>query len=89
MTGLDIETAVRNKIALLTVVFNNQVMARNGLPSDSKEKFGLLAVGGNYAKLAELLMFLQSVYKAGRHTSGGKGTLLCDRSGLLFLLDSS
>ena len=27
MTGMDIETASRNKIAVLTVVFNNQVMA--------------------------------------------------------------
>ena len=28
MTGMDIETAARNRIAILTIVFNNGVMAR-------------------------------------------------------------
>src|SRR5438445_13758117 len=54
MTGMDIETAARNRIAILTVVFNNGVMAaeREVLPI-SIEKYGALAVGGNYAKVAE------------------------------------
>ena len=54
MTGMDIETAARNRIAILTVVFNNGVMAaeRDVLELSTK-KYGALTVGGNYAKVAE------------------------------------
>jgi acetolactate synthase I/II/III large subunit len=54
MTGMDIETASRNKIAILTVVFNNGVMGaeRDVLPISDK-KYGTMTVGGNYTKVAE------------------------------------
>jgi acetolactate synthase I/II/III large subunit len=54
MTGMDIETAARNRIAILTVVFNNGVMAaeRDVLKLSTK-KYGALTVSGNYAKVAE------------------------------------
>ena len=54
MTGMDIETAARNRIAILTVVFNNGVMAaeRDVLKTSTK-KYGALDVGGNYTKVAE------------------------------------
>jgi thiamine pyrophosphate-dependent acetolactate synthase large subunit-like protein len=54
MTGLDIETAARNRIPILTIVFNNGIMAaeRSVLPISTK-KFGALDVGGNYTKVAE------------------------------------
>jgi acetolactate synthase-1/2/3 large subunit len=54
MSGMDIETASRNGIAILTVVFNNGVMAceRHVLEA-ATEKFGALSVGGNYSKVAE------------------------------------
>jgi acetolactate synthase-1/2/3 large subunit len=54
MTGMDIETASRNKIAILTIVFNNGVMGaeRHVLPI-SDEKYGTMTVGGNYTKVAE------------------------------------
>ncbi len=56
MTGMDIETASRNRIAILTVVFNNGVMAaERHVMGTSIRKFNSLAVGGNYAKLAESL----------------------------------
>ena len=56
MTGMDIETASHYGIAILTVVFNNQVMGaeRNELKV-SDAKFAAMRVGGNYAKLAEAL----------------------------------
>ncbi len=56
MTGMDIETAARNRIAILTIVFNNGVMAaeRDVLKTATK-KYGAMNVGGNYAKLAEAL----------------------------------
>jgi acetolactate synthase-1/2/3 large subunit len=54
MTGMDIETASRNKIAILTVVFNNGVMgAEREELKLSDQKYGAMTVGGNYAKVAE------------------------------------
>jgi acetolactate synthase-1/2/3 large subunit len=54
MTGMDIETAARNRIAILTVVFNNGVMgAERDVLKISDDKYGAMAVGGNYAKVAE------------------------------------
>jgi len=54
MTGMDIETAARNRIAILTVVFNNGVMgAERDVLKISDQKYGAMTVGGNYAKVAE------------------------------------
>jgi acetolactate synthase I/II/III large subunit len=54
MTGMDIETAARNRIAILTVVFNNGVMgAERDVLKISDEKYGAMTVGGNYKKVAE------------------------------------
>ena len=56
MTGMDIETAARNGIATLTIVFNNGVMAaERDVMTHSIKKYDTLKVGGNYAKLAESL----------------------------------
>ncbi len=54
MTGMDIETASRNGIGILTVVFNNAVMAcERDVLLTSTEKYGAMSVGGNYSKVAE------------------------------------
>lgn len=54
MTGMDIETAGRNGIGTLTVVFNNNIMAaERDVLVGSTEKYGTLTVGGNYALVAE------------------------------------
>jgi len=54
MTGMDIETAARNGIATLTIVFNNSVMAaERDVLVLATEKYGSMDVGGNYAKVAE------------------------------------
>ena len=54
MTGMDLETAARNRIATLTIVFNNGVMgAERDVLTISDRKFGAMTVGGNYAKVAE------------------------------------
>jgi acetolactate synthase-1/2/3 large subunit len=56
MTGMDLETAARNRIATLTVVFNNGVMAaERHVMETSTAKYGAITVGGNYAKVAEAL----------------------------------
>jgi acetolactate synthase I/II/III large subunit len=54
MTGMDIETASRNGIGILTVVFNNQVMAcERDVMKTSTAKFNSLSVGGNYSVVAK------------------------------------
>ncbi len=54
MTGLDIETAARNDIGILTIVFNNGIMAaERSVLTISDEKYGAMDVGGNYARVAE------------------------------------
>ena len=54
MTGMDIETAARNGIAILTIVFNNGIMAaERDVLVTSDERYGALSVGGNYTKVAE------------------------------------
>jgi len=56
MTGMDIETAARNGIGILTVVFNNGVMAcERAVLKTSTAKYDALTVSGNYSKLAEAL----------------------------------
>jgi thiamine pyrophosphate-dependent acetolactate synthase large subunit-like protein len=56
MVGMDIETAVRNRIAILTIVFNNGSMAneKKSMPL-AMERFGALDQGGNYAGVAKAL----------------------------------
>jgi acetolactate synthase-1/2/3 large subunit len=54
MTGMDIETAARNGIAILTVVFNNgRMVAERDVLKLSDKKYRAMDVGGNYSKVAE------------------------------------
>lgn len=54
MSGMDIETAARNGIGIMTVVFNNAVMAcERQVLETSTAKYGALDIGGNYTKVAE------------------------------------
>jgi acetolactate synthase-1/2/3 large subunit len=56
MVGMDIETAVRNEIGILTIVFNNGIMAieRKQMPY-AAESHDTLRVGGDYRGVAEAL----------------------------------
>ena len=56
MVGMDIETAVRNNIGILTIVLNNGAMAieRPTMPT-AIEKYKSHSQGGNYKKVAEAL----------------------------------
>ena len=54
MTGMDLETAARDRIAILTIVLNNGIMAaERDVLIVSDEKYGAMTVGGNYTKVAE------------------------------------
>ena len=56
MVGMDLETAARNRIATLTIVLNNGVMAmeRDVMPV-ATERYGAYLVGGKSADLARAL----------------------------------
>ena len=54
MTGMDIETAARNHIGILTIVFNNAVMAcERQVMEISTRKYDAIDIGGDYRKIAE------------------------------------
>jgi acetolactate synthase I/II/III large subunit len=56
MVGMDMETAVRNRIGILTIIFNNGIMAgeRDSMPIGI-ERHNTLDLGGNYADVAKAL----------------------------------
>ena len=89
MTGMDIETAARNRIAILTVVFNNGVMgAERDVLKISDEKYGSMTVGGNYTKVAEgLNVAARRVEKPGDITGAIKEAVSHTKSGAPFLLE--
>lgn len=56
MVGMDIESAVRNRIGILTIVFNNGLMAgERDLMPHAIERYNTLDLGGNYADVAKAL----------------------------------
>ena len=89
MTGMDIETAARNRIAILTVVFNNGVMgAERDVLKISDEKYGAMTVSGNYTKVAEgLNVAARRVEKPADIVSGIKEAVGVTESGAPFLLE--
>jgi len=89
MTGMDIETAARNRIAILTIVFNNGVMAaeRDVLKLSTK-KYGALSVSGNYAKVAEgLNVASMRVEKPAAIVPAIKDAVVVTETGAPFLLE--
>jgi acetolactate synthase-1/2/3 large subunit len=89
MTGMDIETAARNKIAILTVVFNNGVMgAERDVLKISDEKYGSMTVGGNYTKVAEgLNVAARRVERPGDIVGAIKEAVSTTESGAPYLLE--
>lgn len=54
MVGMDFETAVREKIPIITVLLNNALMAGyDNLYPIASERYGLNLVSGDYRKIAE------------------------------------
>jgi acetolactate synthase-1/2/3 large subunit len=89
MTGMDIETAARNRIAILTVVFNNGVMgAERDVLKISDQKYGAMTVGGNYTKVAEgLNVAARRVEKPVDIVGAIKEAVGVTQSGAPFLLE--
>lgn len=56
MVGMDLETAARNRIGIVSVIFNNGIMAiESDSLVDAHTDYGANFVGGNYAALAQSL----------------------------------
>ncbi|MCY4117917.1 MAG: thiamine pyrophosphate-requiring protein [Caldilineaceae bacterium] len=54
MLGLEIETAARNELPILTIILNNSVMCGSEAQMPTAvERFGLKQLSGDYAKIAE------------------------------------
>jgi len=54
MLGLEIETAARNELPILTIILNNSVMCGSEAQMPiAVEQFGLKQLSGDYAKIAE------------------------------------
>jgi acetolactate synthase-1/2/3 large subunit len=89
MTGMDIETAARNRIAILTIVFNNGVMAaERDVLGLSTKKYGALTVSGNYTKVAEgLNVAARRVEKPADIVPAINEAVGVTRSGAPFLLE--
>jgi thiamine pyrophosphate-dependent acetolactate synthase large subunit-like protein len=89
MTGMDIETAARNRIAILTVVFNNGVMAaERDVLKVSTKKYGALTVSGNYAKVAQgLNVDSARVERPADIVSALKDAVAVTETGAPFLLE--
>jgi acetolactate synthase-1/2/3 large subunit len=88
MVGLDIETAVRSRIGILTIIFNNGIMAieTNSLQR-AHESFGANFQGGHYADMATSLgawarrvetpaQFVQALGEAVSATEGGRPAVI-------------
>jgi acetolactate synthase-1/2/3 large subunit len=89
MTGMDIETAARNRIAILTVVFKNRGKgAARPVLKISDEKYGAMTVGGNYTKVAEgLNVAARRVERPGDIVGGIKEAVRVNEQGQPFLLE--
>ncbi|MGE0628314.1 MAG: thiamine pyrophosphate-requiring protein [Hyphomicrobiaceae bacterium] len=89
MTGLDIETAARNRIAILTIVFNNGMMAaERDVLKVSQRKYESLAVGGNYAKVADGLgVAAQRIERPADIVPAIRQAVSVTRGGAPFLLE--
>jgi acetolactate synthase I/II/III large subunit len=89
MTGMDIETAARNRIAILTIVFNNGVMAaERDVLKLSTAKYGAMTVGGNYTKVAQgLNVAAARVEKPAEIVPAIKNAVRVTESGAPFLLE--
>src|SRR5215510_15124883 len=89
MTGMDIETAARNRIGILTIVFNNGVMAaERDVLKVSTRKYRALDVGGNYTKVAEgLNVAARRVETPAGIVPGIREAVAFTQSGAPFLLE--
>ena len=88
MVGMDLETAVRNRIGIITVVFNNGMMAGERLGMERAiEQYDAISLGGDYRGVAAALGawskriedvadFIAAAREALEVTAGGRPALI-------------
>ena len=89
MSGLEIETAARNRLGTLTVVFNNGLMGdyEKHLPNATR-LYGARYITGDYAKIAEGLgAYAEKVERPDEISPAVKRALQVTRDGRPVLLD--
>lgn len=89
MVGMDLETAVRERIPILTVILNNSVMGgyEHHHPV-ATARFGIHKVSGDYAKVAEALgVFAQRVERVGELKAALERAIAATRSGRAALVE--
>ena len=89
MSGLDIETATRSEIPILTVVLNNGVMTHYGdMMPYATERWGSNALGGEYAEVARGLgAYGEKVSDPGEMAGAIQRGLAANREGRPALLE--
>ncbi len=87
-TGMDFETAVRERIPILSIQLNNFGMACEfGIMEESTKKYGSTAISGNYAAMAEAFggygervskpeQIIPAIQRGIEQTKAGKPALL-------------
>lgn len=83
MVGMDLDTAARNRIPILTIVLNNGVMAceRDHL-TETRRKFDAFELGGNYAAIATALgVWSKRIEKPGEFIPALKEAMSVTESG--------
>ncbi len=89
MVGMDIETAVRNRLGILTIVFNNGIMAGEiaSMPL-ATEKYRLSDLGGNYSEVAKGLgAWSKRIQEPGDFVPALKAALEATQSGTPALIE--
>ncbi len=89
MAGLDLETAARNEIPILTVVLNNGVMTHyDSYMPYASDRFGSNELGGQYAVVAEGLgAFAQKVTTPEQLAPAIKRAIAANQSGKPALIE--
>lgn len=89
MVGMDLETAVRNRLGIFTVVCNNGVMAgeKHSMPL-AVEKYHAIDLGGNYSEVAKALgVWSTRVTEPDAFVPAAKQALEVTRSGQPALIE--
>ncbi|MGO9468527.1 MAG: thiamine pyrophosphate-dependent enzyme, partial [Isosphaeraceae bacterium] len=89
MTGLDLETAVRNEIGIITILLNNSVMGNYGsyMPL-AIERHRANRLGGDYSDLARALgAYAARVTNPGEFSTAFSGAIASAREGRPALLE--
>lgn len=87
MVGMDVETSVREKIPILTIILNNSTLSTIGGFPDANKIYNMGSMSGNYAGVAEALgaygqriekpdEIVPAIKRAVKSVNSGRSTLI-------------